>query len=54
MLDGVPPKTNYGGPTLLSALVPRPLIHPGTLVVYLVDGLDESNRAEIVVEPCRA
>jgi glycosyltransferase involved in cell wall biosynthesis len=50
VFDGIPLRTDYGGPTLLSALVPPSSIHTGRLVVYLVTGTQESNRLEFVVE----
>lgn len=44
--------TTYGGPTLLTALVPVELYaRPGRYLVYLRNRFGESNRLEFVVEP---
>jgi glycosyltransferase involved in cell wall biosynthesis len=51
VFDGSPLRTDYGGPTLLSAIVPASLIRPGRLAVYLVTGVAESNHAELDVHP---
>lgn len=43
--------TTYGGPTLLTAIVPRELyLRPGHYPVYLRNRFGESNRLEFVVE----
>jgi hypothetical protein len=52
IFGNVPLTTTYGGPTLLTAIVPRELYaQPGRYTVHLRNRAGESNRLEFIVEP---
>ena len=54
VLNSRPLPTTYGGPMLLTALVPADVVAtPGVYPVYVIDGEHESNRLDFVVRPGR-